>query len=126
MSGERSELGFRIENRAGLRVLVYDSGSCHPASIAECALWDALSRVLGEPTAEQERYSSEDMRKQGLAGRSIEKAELLSYLRSEADGWRAGVPRDGSIKGHHLPLKHVYRWLDAIERGEHTEGTDGE
>lgn len=64
-------------------------------------------------------YTGEDMRKQGHAGRAIERADLLSYLRTEADSWRGDVPRDASIKGHHLPLKHVYRWLDAIERGEH-------
>lgn len=62
------------------------------------------------------------MRAQGRAGRAIERAELMSYLRQCADEWRAGVPRDRSIQGHHMPLKHVYRWLARIDEAGHDGG----
>ncbi len=40
-------LDFRIEDRAGSRILVRDDDSCRPATAQECALWDALvSRSL--------------------------------------------------------------------------------
>lgn len=104
----------------GLRAKLTEVRSERDEARAElAALRERAEALTGRGT-----YTAEDMRKQGRAGRSIEKAELLGYLRSEADAWRAGVPRDGSIKGHHLPLKHVYRWLDAIERGEQREAVD--
>lgn len=40
-----SALGFVIEDRAGVRVLVYDSGGCRPASTAEAMLWDEIRRI---------------------------------------------------------------------------------
>lgn len=47
-----SGLGFRIEERAGIRVLAQDAQDglwCRPASETECALWDAL--MSGQPAA---------------------------------------------------------------------------
>ena len=38
-------LGFTIENRAGIDVLVWKDGGCQPATSAEIAMWKALSAV---------------------------------------------------------------------------------
>ena len=38
--------------------------------------------------------------------------QAMTWLREQADEWRGGA---SSIKGHHLPLKHVYRWLARME-----------
>ena len=38
-------LGFTIENRAGIDVLVWEAGGCQPATSAEVAMWKALSAV---------------------------------------------------------------------------------
>lgn len=38
-------LGFYIEDRGGVEVVVYDNGSCRPSSGAESALWDLLCHV---------------------------------------------------------------------------------
>lgn len=50
----RARLGFVISDREP-RILTWGSGGCHPASIAECALWDALAESIeadmGEPVA---------------------------------------------------------------------------
>lgn len=43
-------LDFHLEDRAGIRVLVYHSHGCRPASDPECALWDAL--LAAAPTPE--------------------------------------------------------------------------
>ncbi|QJU52943.1 hypothetical protein SCB71_06380 [Herbiconiux sp. KACC 21604] len=39
---ERDELGFVIEDRAGIDVLVYENGSCRPAQPTEVKMWRAL------------------------------------------------------------------------------------
>lgn len=39
-------LGFRIEPRSGIDVLVYDDESCHPASSEEVDLWDLVTKDL--------------------------------------------------------------------------------
>ena len=38
-------LGFTIENRAGIDVLVWKHGGCQPATSAEVAMWKSLSAV---------------------------------------------------------------------------------
>ena len=38
-------LGFAIENRAGIDVLVWKDGGCRPATSAEVAMWKALAAV---------------------------------------------------------------------------------
>ena len=38
-------LGFTIENRAGIDVLVWKDGGCQPATSAEVAMWKALAAV---------------------------------------------------------------------------------
>ena len=38
-------LGFTIENRAGIDVLVWKDGGCRPATSAEVAMWKALAAV---------------------------------------------------------------------------------
>ena len=38
-------LGFTIENRAGIYVLVWEAGGCQPATSAEVAMWKALAAV---------------------------------------------------------------------------------
>ena len=38
-------LGFTIEHRAGIDVLVWKDGGCQPATSAEIAMWKALSAV---------------------------------------------------------------------------------
>lgn len=43
----RARLGFMISDREP-RILTWESGGCHPASIAECALWDALAECIKE------------------------------------------------------------------------------
>ena len=37
-----SSLGFVIEDRGHCRCVVWDNGGVSPATLAECALWDAL------------------------------------------------------------------------------------
>ncbi len=44
-AAEREPLGFHIEYRAGIAVLVFDNGSCHPATDQEVALWDRLGHA---------------------------------------------------------------------------------
>jgi hypothetical protein len=41
----RARLDFVISDREP-RILTWKSGGCHPASIAECALWDALAERI--------------------------------------------------------------------------------
>ena len=37
---------YRVEDRAGLRILVHDNHSgCAPASAAECEFWDELAEL---------------------------------------------------------------------------------
>lgn len=38
-------LGFTIENRAGIDVLVWKDGGCQPATSAEVAMWKTLAAV---------------------------------------------------------------------------------
>ncbi len=45
-------LGFRIEDRGGMRILVYRNDSWCPATDGECALWDAL--MSSQPAASAE------------------------------------------------------------------------
>lgn len=45
-------LGFTIENRAGIDVLVWEAGGCQPATSAEIAMWKALSAVQ-QPVARE-------------------------------------------------------------------------
>lgn len=40
-----ANLGFTIENRAGIDVLVWKEGGCRPATSAEIAMWQALSAM---------------------------------------------------------------------------------
>ena len=51
-------LGFTIENRAGADVLVWKEGGCRPATIAEIAMWKALSAVqqpvVREPLSDEQ------------------------------------------------------------------------
>ena len=59
-------LGFTIENRAGIDVLVWEAGGCQPATSAEIAMWKALSAapqpVAREPlSAEQYNILVEDL-----------------------------------------------------------------
>lgn len=51
---------------------------------------------------------TEEAREQG-------RREVVAFIQRRADEWRAGVPEGASIKGHHMPLKHVYRWLGEVE-----------
>ncbi|MCZ6868027.1 MAG: hypothetical protein O7G84_00825 [Gammaproteobacteria bacterium] len=44
-------------------------------------------------------------------GRDVGHREARDWIRKQADEWRDGA---SSVKGHHLPLKHVYRWLDRL------------
>ena len=46
-------LGFTIENRAGIYVLVWEAGGCRPATSAEVAMWKALSAVQQPVVREQ-------------------------------------------------------------------------
>lgn len=39
------DIGFTIENRAGIDVLVWEDGGCQPATTAEVAMWKALAAV---------------------------------------------------------------------------------
>ena len=49
-------LGFTIENRAGIDVLVWKDGGCQPATSAEVAMWKSLAAaqqpVVREPLTE--------------------------------------------------------------------------
>ena len=47
-----ANLGFTIENRAGIDVLVWKDGGCQPATSAEVAMWKALAAVQ-QPVARQ-------------------------------------------------------------------------
>ena len=49
-------LGFTIENRAGIDVLVWKEGGCRPATSAEIAMWKALSAVQQPVAREQLTY----------------------------------------------------------------------
>ena len=55
-------LGFTIENRAGIDVLVWEAGGCQPATSAEIAMWKALSAVqqpvAREPLSEREAFEA--------------------------------------------------------------------
>lgn len=57
-------------------------------------------------------YTGHDMQRQGRAARALGRDEVMQHIRGRADEWRNGA---SSVKGHHLPLKHVYRWLDELE-----------
>ena len=46
-------LGFTIENRAGIDVLVWKDGGCQPATSAEVAMWKALAAVQQPVVREQ-------------------------------------------------------------------------
>ena len=46
-------LGFTIENRAGIDVLVWKDGGCQPATSAEVAMWKSLAAVQQPVVREQ-------------------------------------------------------------------------
>ena len=46
------------------------------------------------------------------AARKSGASDVMAFMRSRADEWRNGK---SSVKGFHLPLKHVYRWLRESE-----------
>jgi hypothetical protein len=48
MGEPAARLPFHIETRAGIRVLVEKSGGCHPATIYELAMWDAIQKMPKE------------------------------------------------------------------------------
>ena len=61
-------LGFTIENRAGIDVLVWKDGGCQPATSAEVAMWKALAAVQ-QPVArepELDQFLSDVMTAAGL------------------------------------------------------------
>lgn len=47
MEEVRARLGFTISDH-NPRILTWASGECQPASMAECALWDAYANLLAE------------------------------------------------------------------------------
>lgn len=51
MSGFR----FHVGNRGGVKVVVFDDGSCRPASDAEVEMWDALGALRAENEQLQEQ-----------------------------------------------------------------------
>lgn len=63
--------------------------------------WPELLEALGTHCASERAAGAE-------AGRG----DVLEDIRARADEWRNGA---SSVKGHHLPLKHVYRWLEELE-----------
>lgn len=75
-------LGFTIENRAGIYVLVWEDGGCQPATSAEVAMWKALSAV--RQPVELEPLSEQDV----LGGLM---ATPNSVLENCADAFEAGV-----------------------------------
>ncbi|WP_412021498.1 hypothetical protein [Burkholderia cepacia] len=52
-------LGFRIERRSEIDVLVYDDESCHPASTEEVALWNVIAAHPGQPEPRAEVTDAE-------------------------------------------------------------------
>ena len=60
-------LGFTIENRAGIDVLVWKDGGCQPATSAEVAMWKALSAVQQPAPATQQAGDLAGLLKEILA-----------------------------------------------------------
>lgn len=58
-SASVNALGFDIERRAGVPVVVFDSGGCHPASDSEVALWARVQEL--EVMLEIARVGLEDL-----------------------------------------------------------------
>lgn len=58
-------LGFTIENRAGIDVLVREDGGCQPATNAEVAMWKALAAVqqpvVREPLTDDQLWANDEI-----------------------------------------------------------------
>ena len=90
----RVNLGFTIENRAGIDVLVWKDGGCQPATSAEVAMWKALAAVqqpvVREPLTDEQLA---EMMRDTWGCASIAPRHALEFARTVERAH--GIPQKG-------------------------------
>lgn len=104
-------IGFGIEERAGVKILFWDTGGCRPASDAEVKLFEALKK---RQTAPQGELSEE----QRIAWQLD--VDELAAARQEADRYRrerdeARAARAAPTGWKLVPIEPPQEILDALE-----------
>ncbi len=86
-------LGFTIENRAGIYVLVWEDGGCQPATSAEVAMWKALAAVqqpvVREPLKDEQIA---EMMRETWGCASIAPRHAMGFARAVLAKWGAPQP----------------------------------